>query len=43
MFLHLPDIRKPNLGEAAAEPHSVLLEEVHLVKILENKPYLGAN
>ena len=28
MFLHRPEMSKPKLGEAAAEPHSVLLDEV---------------
>jgi len=32
---------KPNLGEAAAEPHSVLLDEVHLPRYWRRNPIWG--
>ena len=33
MFLHRPEMSKPKLGKATAEPYSLLLDEVRFTEI----------
>ena len=42
MFLHRPGMGKPNLGEPAGEPHSVLLDGVRFYRDIGEKALFGS-